>query len=185
MVPAGRRPGQRIPEYNKDVCRDCKAGARQPCVDLILQPNGKYRTRILYVTHRTTGKKQVTIQPDRRKKKAPLTWVPVHLWGRNGTRLILKGESRTKLSETILAPAKVEVMDRAGNPVGKIRTITNNDGELTVIVKLNDPGVAIGPKFLLGLGRRGLHAAMRLYEAGDSPKAELSQPYVGMRGEEL
>ncbi|MGK3708628.1 hypothetical protein [Arthrobacter sp. IK3] len=188
MVSAGRRPRPKIPEYNKDTCPDCKAGARQPCVEYI-PVDGRFRVKILQTTHRTGNRKAPGSSPDQ-KRRQPLTWVPVFESDRRGKQLTLKGEARTKLTDQITAPGKLDVVDRRRKTVGKINSVFNDRGELTVLVILADPEVQLGSKFLLGLARRGRHVVKSLYEAADLPGDKVpvekrQTRFVGMLGEDL
>jgi hypothetical protein len=134
------------------------------------------------------GRKRRSEMP---RKPQKLTWIPVHMTRREGRKVILAGNARTRLSDKIIARKSVDVKDLNGKPIGKFDTITNDNGALTVTFLLNESTASPDGKFLLGLKREGIHVAYALSAAerrpGDElPNAEESpRAYVGMLGEEF
>jgi hypothetical protein len=126
------------------------------------------------------------------RKLQKLTWIPVHTTRQDGRKVTLAGNARTRLSDKIIARKSVDVKDLQGKPIGKLDTITNDSGALTVAFVLNEGSVNPGGKFLLGLKREGIHVAYALSAAERRPGDELPRPedqspraYVGMLGEEF
>lgn len=125
------------------------------------------------------------------RKPQKLTWIPVYTIRREGRKVTLAGNVRTRLSDKIIARKSVDVKDLQGKPIGKFDAITNDNGALTVVFMLNEGTAYVGGKFLLGLKREGIHVAYALSAAERRPGDELPNPeespgaYVGMLGEEF
>lgn len=119
------------------------------------------------------------------RKPSTITWIPVHASGQEGRKVILSGTSRSRLSDKVIARRSLEVKNLQRQPIGKLDSITNDGGALTVVFILNEGAINPGGKFLLGLRRQGLHVSFALSAAGLRPEDESPQAYPGLLGEEL
>ena len=75
------------------------------------------------------------------------TWIPVHMTRQDGRKVTLAGNARTRLSDKIIARKSVDVKDLQGKPIGRLDTITNDSGALTVAFVLNEGAVNPGGSF--------------------------------------
>jgi hypothetical protein len=66
------------------------------------------------------------------RKSPKITWVPVFVTSRDGDRVVLTGTARARLTDTVGAPQSVHVEDLKGEPIGRLESITNEGGSLTV-----------------------------------------------------
>lgn len=125
------------------------------------------------------------------QKPRGLTWIPVYTANQVGRRVTLTGTARARLSDKIIVRKSVDVKDLQNRAIGKIDSIRNDGGSLTVVFLLNDGASNPGGKFLLGLRRQGLHVSYALSAADPRPGDESaatypsSRAYPGMLGEQL
>lgn len=109
----------------------------------------------------------------------------MHTASQNGQKVTLLGNARTRLSNRIIARRSIDVMNLQRQPIGKLDSITNDSGALTVVFVLNDGAVNSNGKFLLGLTRQGKHVSVALSAAELRPEDESAQALPGMLGEEF
>jgi hypothetical protein len=119
------------------------------------------------------------------RKPTKVTWIPVHASGQNGRKVTLSGIAKSRLSDNIIARRSLDVQNLQRQPIGKLESITNDSGALTVVFVLNDGAINPGGKFLLGLMRQGIHISVALSAAELRPEDESPQAFPGMLGEEL
>ncbi|MDO5866990.1 MULTISPECIES: hypothetical protein [Paenarthrobacter] len=116
-------------------------------------------------------------------KSRNITWVPVHVTGQNGRKVTLSGTARSRLSDKIIARKSLVVKDLRRQPIGKLESITNDNGALTVVFVLDEGRVNSERKFLLGLKRQGLYVSFALSAAAGRLEDESPQEWPGMLGE--
>lgn len=102
-----------------------------------------------------------------------------------GRKVILSGTARSRLSDKIIARKSLDVKNHQHQPIGKLDSISNNSGTLTVVFVLNEGAVNPRGKFLLGLRKQGRHVSFALRAAALRPADESPQTYPGMLGEFL
>lgn len=119
------------------------------------------------------------------RKPPRITWIPVHAASQEGRKVTLSGTARSRLSDKIIARRSLVVKNLQKHPIGKLDSITNDNGALTVVFVLNECAVNPGGKFLLGLKREGIHVSFALSAAALRTEDESPQAYVGMLGEDF
>lgn len=117
------------------------------------------------------------------QKPKGLTWIPVYTANQVGRRVTLTGIAKARLSDKIIARKSLDVKDLDNRPIGKIDSIRNDSGALTVVFLLNDGASNPGGKFLLGLRRQGIHVTYALSAGAPRPEDETRRAYPGMLGE--
>jgi hypothetical protein len=102
-----------------------------------------------------------------------------------GRRVTLSGTARSRLGDKIIARTSLDVKNLQNRPIGKLDSITQDSGALTVVFVLNDGAVNPGGKFLLGLTGRGNHLPIVLSAAALRQEDESPQAFPKMLGEDL
>lgn len=115
----------------------------------------------------------------------PLVWVPLHVTGQEGRKVVLVGTSQHRLSDKIVVRRTLEVTNLQKQPIGRLESISKEGRTLTVVFALTDGAVTPGDKFLLGLARRGAHVSVVLSAAMPHVGDISSRSYPGLLGEDL